>query len=273
MAANDYFVLGEEKPLDGEMIPWPGGVRDMKEKYEEFIRVRIRELDSKIEEGVMSAVKEIGVDVDKDELIKALQYDRDQFRKGYKAGIEAAQMAWHDAKKELPADPDVLVLVIVDGVFHKKGFIDAYQLATYCGEWIIEGYEEWGNPNVKYWAGLPEPPRGGEEMNDRDRLARLLEAAILAELTVKTEPKGADYIADYLLAHGVTLEEEKRETSLDGKCGSCKWAEVVEAFGGSKCYVRCKNENAQCNRRKRNDLTPVRQRTYPACKLYERREG
>ena len=111
------------------------------------------------------------------------------------------------------------------------------------------------------------------QATERDRLAGLLEAAMLTALTVKTELKETDFIADYLLAHGVTLEKEKRETKLDGKCGSCKWAEAVESFGGSKCYVRCKNENAQCNRRKRNDLTPVRQRTCPACKLYERREG
>lgn len=106
-------------------------------------------------------------------------------------------------------------------------------------------------------------------MSERDRLASLLEeAAMLTELTVETEFKRADYIADYLIAHGVVLGKEKRQkpkTDLDGKCGNCKWAEVVEAYGGY--CVRCKN------RRKRNVWAPIRQRTCPACKLYERREA
>ncbi len=35
---------------------------------------------------VMKAVRKVGVNVDKGELIKALQYDRDQYTKGYEDG-------------------------------------------------------------------------------------------------------------------------------------------------------------------------------------------
>lgn len=38
------------------------------------------------EELIMKAVRNVGVNVDKGELIKALQYDRDQYTKGYKDG-------------------------------------------------------------------------------------------------------------------------------------------------------------------------------------------
>ena len=38
---------------------------------------------------IFRAVQEIGVKVDKEELLKALQYDRGQYDKGYKDGIEA----------------------------------------------------------------------------------------------------------------------------------------------------------------------------------------
>ena len=38
------------------------------------------------EKLVMKAIREVGVDVDKDELIKALQYDRNQYTKGYEDG-------------------------------------------------------------------------------------------------------------------------------------------------------------------------------------------
>lgn len=39
---------------------------------------------------VLTAVYNIGVKVDKDELIKALKYDRDQYEKGYRDGKESA---------------------------------------------------------------------------------------------------------------------------------------------------------------------------------------
>lgn len=38
------------------------------------------------EKMILNAVNEITVDVDKDELMKALRYDRDQYNKGYKDG-------------------------------------------------------------------------------------------------------------------------------------------------------------------------------------------
>jgi hypothetical protein len=40
---------------------------------------------------VFRAVEEVGVKVDRDELIKALAYDREQYRKGYGDGYRAAQ--------------------------------------------------------------------------------------------------------------------------------------------------------------------------------------
>lgn len=41
------------------------------------------ELVKRQEEQVLRAVQSVGVDVDKDELIRALAYDRDQYNKGY----------------------------------------------------------------------------------------------------------------------------------------------------------------------------------------------
>ena len=37
----------------------------------------------KMENDIFEAIQSYGIDVDKDELIKALQYDRDQYRKGF----------------------------------------------------------------------------------------------------------------------------------------------------------------------------------------------
>ena len=38
------------------------------------------------ENMVMKAIRKVGINVDKEELIKALQYDRNQYTKGYKDG-------------------------------------------------------------------------------------------------------------------------------------------------------------------------------------------
>ena len=41
------------------------------------------EVEKTIDGEIWKAIKEIGIDVDKEELIRALKYDRDQYIKGY----------------------------------------------------------------------------------------------------------------------------------------------------------------------------------------------
>lgn len=56
--------------------------------YESPIRLIESQLRTEVENEIFRAIQEVGVDVDKDELIKALQYDRDQYQKGYEDGIK-----------------------------------------------------------------------------------------------------------------------------------------------------------------------------------------
>lgn len=46
----------------------------------------IEEINKQTEETVFKAIHKVGVDVNKEELIKAMQYDRNQYEKGYKDG-------------------------------------------------------------------------------------------------------------------------------------------------------------------------------------------
>lgn len=48
-----------------------------------------QELNKQTDEAVYRAVQRIGVNVNKDELIKALSYDRQQYQKGYADGVKA----------------------------------------------------------------------------------------------------------------------------------------------------------------------------------------
>ena len=46
----------------------------------------VETLKDKFDNAVFQAVQEVGIEVDKDELLKALQYDRGQYEKGYSDG-------------------------------------------------------------------------------------------------------------------------------------------------------------------------------------------
>ena len=62
--------------------------------YESPIELITKTIMSEIvknqEEQVMNAVQGVSVNVDKDELLKALAYDRQQYQKGYEDGVRDA---------------------------------------------------------------------------------------------------------------------------------------------------------------------------------------
>ena len=43
------------------------------------------------DEAVMKAVQRVNISVDRDELVRALQYDRDQYEKGFRDGVASAK--------------------------------------------------------------------------------------------------------------------------------------------------------------------------------------
>lgn len=89
--------------------------------YKSPIEVIYGELQTQIEQEyektVVNAVREVGVNVDKDALIKALQYDRDQYKKGYKDGKSDLL---DKIKAEIEKEPYVSKMEVLD-------FIDKYK--------------------------------------------------------------------------------------------------------------------------------------------------
>ncbi len=59
-----------------------------KSSYVSPITVLETEMQIRVEDGVYKAVKNVGFDVDKDELMRALRYDRKQYQKGYDQGFQ-----------------------------------------------------------------------------------------------------------------------------------------------------------------------------------------
>lgn len=51
--------------------------------YESPIELITSQYCSSIEDAIYQSVLKVGIDVDKEELIKALEYDRGQYKKGY----------------------------------------------------------------------------------------------------------------------------------------------------------------------------------------------
>ena len=59
--------------------------------YKSPIEIIYSGLQTQLEGEVMRAVQSVGVNVDKDELLKALEYDRQQYEKGYADAKEECQ--------------------------------------------------------------------------------------------------------------------------------------------------------------------------------------
>ena len=56
--------------------------------YESPINVITQGWQTTVENGIYKAIESYGINIDKEELLKVLQYDRNQYDKGYMDGIK-----------------------------------------------------------------------------------------------------------------------------------------------------------------------------------------
>ena len=96
-----------------------------------------------LEDGVYKAVRQTGVVVDKDELIKALKYDRDQYNKGYAdAKAEQKRKKFIDIITEYPVQggkPYFSIRYEENGeIFEGFGTYKPEVLAEYIHEFMEE---------------------------------------------------------------------------------------------------------------------------------------
>ena len=119
------------------------------------------EQEKQLEDDIFRAVQEIGITVDKDELIKALKYDRYQYVRGYTDGLIADK--WTPAYESLPQDGET-VLVWFE-YFRYGDYNRPFQMYglshTFRGEWsgIVNDTTGWKDLKIIAWQPLPAPPQ------------------------------------------------------------------------------------------------------------------
>ena len=141
--------------------------------YKSPIEVMIERINGQIkyeaENAVYEEVRRIGVDVDKNELIKALKYDREQYYEGYRRGYSASsnEDKWVSVEYRMPEDvygksrKKITVLV-----YTKSGRVSTASRqrkqvwnSTKLKFVELDVFEWSGRKQVTHWQPLPEPPK------------------------------------------------------------------------------------------------------------------
>ena len=134
--------------------------------YESPIDIIYSNMQMKLENEVFKAIQNVGINVDKDELIKALSYDRQQYKKGY-ADAKAGQH-WIPVSERLP-EPNERVNNVPKFYLVQNKYGDMY-VARYCNN--LNGDAWWeqiyyfgktGSDSIVAYMELPEPYREGGE--------------------------------------------------------------------------------------------------------------
>lgn len=103
-----------------------------------------------LDNEVVTVVQRFGFDVNKEELTKALQYDRGQYEKGFADGKNADK--WIPVEKELPdKEQDVLITYIPRRATRRFVIIGFYM----DGLWFT--IDRLQIENVFAWQPLPKP--------------------------------------------------------------------------------------------------------------------
>lgn len=154
--------MGKPKPtVSKESINRIVNEMDLSDGYNSPISVYMRSLDkmrmeikADFDNNVWKAVLEYGVHVDKEELLHALSYDRNQYQRGYANGVSVGYQKglasrWISVDEEMP-----------DGKLPAHCFVryenESVGIAVWDGESWYTKYDL-GVP-ITHWMYIPAPP-------------------------------------------------------------------------------------------------------------------
>jgi hypothetical protein len=137
-------------------VPTEKGETMYKSPIDLFVTDIMTQIEKQTDDEIYKAVASVGINVDKDELIRALRYDRQQYEKGYMDGQAAAKPEWIPVSERLPENrADVLVVAF----WHEKWNVLLGWYAPNGGVWHVGPLEQTGYP-VSHWMPLPQQPKG-----------------------------------------------------------------------------------------------------------------
>ena len=132
--------------------------------YKSPIEIITGQMRSEVDNGIYKAVQGYGVNVDKEELIRALQYDRGQYEKGYADGLRHRESEWISVEERLP-DNHRSVLVACEGL--TIGGYAPIAIGSYGGGfWSLADADgtkyltKYMRCIVTHWMPLPPAPKG-----------------------------------------------------------------------------------------------------------------
>lgn len=114
-----------------------------------------KEAAARFDNAVWRVTENLNIGVDKDELVKALAYDRGQYDKGYGDGYNDGKRdawQWISVEERLP-EPWKEVLI-----YRGEEMAIVSSEVTPGGRWLFS--------NVTHWMPLPEPPKEDDDGED-----------------------------------------------------------------------------------------------------------
>lgn len=125
---------------------------------EMFTRTVAPKINKTVDGMILNAVIDAGIHVDRDELIKALAYDRNQYEKGYADG-KADTAEWISVEKYLPSMEQLVLFVDK----HRRDFCVHIGKLNFIGAkntvyFQTRGCGRYHNAiAASHWMPLPEP--------------------------------------------------------------------------------------------------------------------
>ena len=131
--------------------------------YKSPFELITKQMNAQIEDYVFNVINEVAVNVDKEELMRALQYDRDQYEQGYRDGQQVNK--WISVEDRLPNNGDFVLCWYeyraMDGT-HEGEMIQKYGIGYYFKGWC--GEVSCGcDARIIAWQPLPTPPTVKED--------------------------------------------------------------------------------------------------------------